>query len=116
MKRHFKLFLGSGFFVLLNSCATDPVEVEFAEMMNNNTLGRFEVENNTEQDVMKISFEVTYVDGFGEDLSIDTVSYNKTSDSDGNVKPFLDAKSSTFFVWEAPENAVSARGRVLSYD
>jgi hypothetical protein len=92
------------------------VEVQFEEMMNDHAAGRFEVENNTEQDVMKISFEVTFVDGFGEELSVDTVSYTRSSDSDGNTTPFVEANGSTFFVWEAPENARSAHARVLSYE
>lgn len=98
------------------ACKSDSLDVEFAEMMNDNTLARFDVMNNTDQDIMTVSFEVTFFDTSGDALDIDTVSYNTTSDIEGNQKPFIEAQSTTFFVWSVPENTASASGRVLSYD
>lgn len=91
------------------SCKSDIVEAEFVEI--NDNIARFDITNNTNQDIKEISLELNFLDTSKLLISKDTVDYKMLSD-----EPFLKSKDKTFIVNKVPENCTNAEVVVLEID
>ncbi len=101
-------------FVLVVSCASDAVNVKFIEIKNN--IARFEIINNSDQDISKITYEVTFLDRTENLILKDTTSYKMENDSKQGRIPFLKANEKTFIVHKVPENCEKAEIALLKID
>ncbi|WP_296704413.1 hypothetical protein [Algoriphagus sp.] len=95
----------------LISCSNDPINADFVEIKDN--LARFDIENNSDSDIEKISFEINYFDQNEKLLLTDTVSYQISINVDGDESPFLMAHDKTFFVQAIPTDCKKADIRIL---
>lgn len=98
---------------ILFSCKKDQVEVKFMKFQNQAAL--FTVENNTEQDIYTVTFEVTLFSKDKSILKIDTVDYSNSIDSVGNTIPFVEAGKDTFFPYGITQETTSASARTLNF-
>tara|TARA_R100000501_G_C2595452_1_gene94163 strand:+ start:330 stop:677 length:348 start_codon:yes stop_codon:yes gene_type:complete len=115
MKSRLRIILISFFIgTALHSCSSDPIVVKFKEFQGNLIL--FTVENNMEQDISTISFEITYYSADRAILEIDTLEYSKTQDITGMQIPFLKAGEETFFTYRMPEKTISAKAEVIDFN
>lgn len=100
--------------LLLVSCSSKKIEAEFMEIENNNA--RFEIVNDSEEDIGKITFEIRYLDSSDGVLLLDTVSYQMSNQGQNEPLPFLKANDRTFIVQRAPDQCQRAEIMVLEID
>ena len=98
--------------LLVGACGAEPVTVTLSEI--DDRIARFEVANESTDDVRSISMEVTFRDGDGGVVRVDTVTYEYVSDpSTCDIIPFVRSGEQTFFAWRVAPGAVSATVSVL---
>jgi hypothetical protein len=99
---------------ILISCVNDTVNTKFVEIKNN--IARFDIVNNSNKDIEKITFEIKYLDNLNKLLLIDTVDYQMSKESQKEKRPFLKANDNTFIVQSVPDNCKKANIKVLEID
>lgn len=107
-----KLFLFP--ILLLVACSSKKIEADFIEIENNNA--RFEIVNNSEEDIGKIIFEIRYLDSSDGILLLDTVTYQMSTKDQNEPLPFLKANDRTSIVQRAPDQCNRAEIMVLEID
>ena len=110
MKKKLIYFL----FVLIVSCTSETVNAEFIEIKNN--IARFEITNNSNQDIAKITYEIKFFDSSENLILKDTSSYEMANDSKKKNVTFLKANEKTFIVNKAPEECEKAEIGLLKID
>ncbi|WP_373397027.1 hypothetical protein V8V91_20860 [Algoriphagus halophilus] len=100
--------------LLLVACSSKKIEADFIEIENNNA--RFEIVNNSEEDISKITFEIRYLDSSDGILLLDTVSYQMSNEGPKEPLPFLKANDRTFIVQRAPDRCSRAEIMVVEID
>lgn len=89
------------------NCTSNDVEAKFAEF--NNDLAHFNIKNNTQKNIDKIEFLISFYDASNTLIHQDTTSFimqNSTS-------PFLKAKKETFIIQKSPEGCHRAAIEIL---
>lgn len=102
------------FRVASGRCTGESITSEFIEIQNN--IARFDVVNNSNKDVGKITFEVRFPDPSNRVLLKDTVSYQMSNEYPKENLPFLKANDQTFIVQSVPDNCKKAEIKVLEVD
>ncbi len=92
------------------SCIKENVEIDFIEIKDN--ISRFEIVNNTDSDLGKIAFEITFLDKNDSPLLIDTITYQAHNNQNGET-PFLLANDKTFIVQAIPDGCKKTDIRIL---
>ncbi len=109
--RKFLMLISSS---LLISCTNDTVQAEFIEIKND--VARFEIENNSDKDIEKITLEITYLDISDNVLLTDTLEYQMSEENQKDKTPFLKANDKTFIVQSIPNNCIKADLKILEID
>lgn len=89
----------------------DGVTVTFREIREN--IAYFDIRNGTMEDIMTLNVELSFLDGNGDVIKVDSVSYAMVADSIGISEPFLKVGDETFVVQSVVPGTVSASARRL---
>lgn len=108
-----KIVLLISSFILI-SCVNDNVNAEFTEIKNN--IARFDIVNNSNKDIGKITFEIKFLDNLDNILLIDTLDYQMSKEYHKDKIPFLKANDKTFIVKSIPNNCKKANIKILKID
>lgn len=100
--------------LLMFSCENNNVEVEFIEIKND--IARFDIVNNSNKDIRKISFEIRFLDNSNKLLLIDTLVYQMSKEYQKVNIPFLKANEKTFVAQGIPNNCKRADIKVLKIE
>jgi len=98
----------------LISCVKNNVNAKFIEIKDN--IARFDVVNNSNKDIAKLTFEIKYLDNLNKILLIDTVDYQNSKKYFSAKTPFLNANDETFIVQSIPNNCKKAAITVLEIE
>lgn len=101
-------------FSFLISCSNDPVQVEFIEIKND--VARFDIKNNSDKGIEKITFEITYLDISDNVLLTDTLEYQMSKENQKDKVPFLKSNDKTFIVQSIPNNCSKADIKILAIE
>jgi hypothetical protein len=91
------------------SQTADSVTVEFRDIQND--VAYFDITNTSSEDIFQLNLEISYLDGSGNVVKIDTVSYAMSADTAGVTTPFLAMGKETFIVQSIEPGTVSATAR-----
>ena len=92
--------------IAVGACGAEPVTVTLSEI--DDRIARFEVANESPDDVESISIEVTFRSEDASVVRVDTVTYEHVSDpSTCDIIPFVRSGEQTVFAWRVPSGAVS---------
>ena len=97
--------------ILMNACSDELIKAKFIEIKDN--LARFDIVNESNKDLGKITFEIRYLDVYNKVLLMDTVSYLMSTDVHSNKIPFLKANDKIFIIQKIPENCKSADIKII---
>ncbi|MCA0154265.1 hypothetical protein [Winogradskyella vincentii] len=100
--------------LLVTSCANNNIEAEFIEIKNK--IARFDVVNNSNKDISKITLEIRFLDSSDNLLLVDTLDYQMGNDYRNEKLPFLKANDKTFIVQSAPDNCLKADIKILEIE
>jgi hypothetical protein len=89
--------------------SSDGVTVEFREIRND--IAYFDIRNGSAEDVQSLNLEISYLDGSGNLVKVDTVSYSMTAYTAGVTTPFLASGMETFIVQSIEPGTVKASAR-----
>ena len=101
-------------FIIFFSCTSEKVDAKFIEIKNN--IARFDITNNSDEDIAKIKYELRFFDSTKKLILRDTVSYKMSNDDKNIVQPFLKANQETFVVNETPVNCEKVEIKILEVD
>jgi hypothetical protein len=96
---------------LMLSCEKKDVDARFNKIENN--IAQFDIVNNTNKDILSITFEIKYLDNLNKLLLTDTVSYIRSEEDEKKRIPFLKANEETFITQTIPDNCKKADIKVL---
>lgn len=109
-----KKYLIVVFSLILISCIKNKVNAEFTEIKDN--IARFDIVNNVDKDIKKITFEIKYLDELDNLMFTDTVSYQMGKGNEKVIAPFLKANDKNFIVQNIPDNCKKAAIKILEID
>lgn len=98
----------------LTSCETKDIEVQFRKIENNTAL--FDIVNNSNKNIGKMTFEINYLDNSNIILLTDTVDYQMSEEYQKDNVAFLKAKEETFIAQQIPKNCTKANIEILAIE
>jgi len=93
------------------SCRNNNVDAKFIEIKDN--VARFDIINNSDVAIEKITFEIRYLDVADAVLKIDTINYRMCAKQNKERTPFLRANEKTFIAQVTPEKCDKAVINIL---
>lgn len=95
---------------LISGCQSNTHEVRFEQIEDG--VARFQVENNSDDDITSMVFELTYLNDNDEVIKIDTVNYRMSEENPSEI--WLEANNETFFVQSIPEGTTVVTSKIIS--